>query len=103
MSDDPVDLDGRRSPSGRTATQFRRQAAGFCESGPAEGGVWDGELHVQLMAEPSDSWADVAAKVEFLLGRFARTPWAQDARVQVLIRRAIGDLARLARRKENKQ
>ena len=53
------------------------------------------ELETQLLAEPSRTWPDVAAKAQYLIRLYAATPDAQDARRQKLIEGALGDIARL--------
>jgi hypothetical protein len=100
MSEDPVDLDGHRSPEGRLETAFRRgtQRAKPCDQ--TDSAPQDTALHGQLMARPADSWAEVSAKVDFLLGLLALTAEGQDTRVRKLARRALSDIARLARREE---
>lgn len=53
-----------------------------------------------MLAEPARTWIEAMEKWRFLLDRYAATPDAQDARIQKLIERALGDMARLKKREE---
>jgi hypothetical protein len=63
----------------------------------------DAELDSAMLAGPARSWIEAADKARFLLERFSATPDARNARVQKLIGRAMGDLARLRKREEDAQ
>ncbi|MDD7972193.1 hypothetical protein [Roseinatronobacter alkalisoli] len=98
MTDNPVDLDARRSPDAQIAVSFRRHDCGYC--GPdrlARQPERDAAFHRQMLAGPADSWTDVSQKAIFLIERYASTPDAQDSQVQILIRRVLFDMARLNR------
>lgn len=97
MTDTPVNLDARRSPENQSAVTFRRHADNL-PLAP----VRDVALHAQLLAGPADTWPEIARKTTFLLDRFAATPEAQNMQVQILIKRALCDIARLTRRKDRK-
>lgn len=56
----------------------------------------------RLTDPPARTWGEAADKVRFLLERYAASPQAQDARIRKLIDRALGDMARLRRRLEDK-
>jgi hypothetical protein len=88
MTDDPIDLDGRRSVAGQCASEMRRRPA---NSQPP-----------LTLAEPARTWAEVLKKWRFLLDRYATTPEAGDERIQKLIKRALGDMERLRKREERK-
>lgn len=103
MTDRPVELDACRTRSDQIAVAFRRQGAecGFGASmivtlarNPA--------LHAQLLARPADTWVDVCRKLAFLVEAYARTPQAQDPQIHTLVRRALGDVARLTRLEDRK-
>ncbi|MGY6549099.1 MAG: hypothetical protein ACXIU7_08845 [Roseinatronobacter sp.] len=103
MTDKPVSLDKCRSRDNRIAVEFRRHEARTCVADNlAMPPVRDEDLHSELLVRPADCWADVARKAIFLLDRYAATSAAQDIRVQILIKRALYDIARLTRRKERK-
>ncbi len=60
----------------------------------------DPALDAAMLSGPSVTWAEAADKTRFLLDRYAMTPQARDARIQKLIGRAMGDLARLGKCEE---
>ena len=95
MTDDAVDLDGRRSTAGRIATDIRRHALQEFEADREALRRRQEELEAQLLAEPAESWVEAAAKAQYLIRLYATTADAQDARRKKLIERALGDLARL--------
>lgn len=103
MDDPPVYLDGRRSPAGRMASEFRRDKQRDCAPDGTVHSARNTEIRGQLLAGPADNWAEVAAKTGFLLGHFARTAQGQDERMQKLIDRAMSDIARLIKREERKR
>ncbi len=95
MTDDPVDLDARRSTEGRMATDFRRHSLKEFEADQEALRRRQDELEAQLLAEPAMTWQEVAIKAQYLIRRYSETGEAQDARRRKLIQRALGDLARL--------
>lgn len=95
MTDDPVDLDERRSAAGMIATDIRRHSLQEFEADQEALRLRQAELEAQLLAEPSHTWPEAAAKAQYLIRRYAETAEAQDARRQKLIERALSDLARL--------
>ena len=95
MTDDPVDLDGRRSAAGQIATDIRRHALQQFEADRQALRRRQEELEAQLLAEPAESWVEAAAKAQYLIRLYATTADAQDARRKKLIERALADLARL--------
>jgi hypothetical protein len=102
MTDDPIDLDGRRSVAGQRESEMRRRPANSqpphtLSQQPHLEGVED-----QLLAEPARTWVEVMKKCRFLLARYASTPEAGDERIQKLIKRALGDMERLRKREERK-
>jgi hypothetical protein len=101
MTDKPVNLDVRRSPENQSAVAFRRYDAQQCRADNLPlAPMRDVALHAQLLAGPADTWPEIARKTMFLLDRYAITAEAQDMQVQVLIKRALCDIARLTRRKD---
>lgn len=98
MSDDPVDLDDRRSTAERMATNMRRHSLKEFEADQESLRRRQEEIETQLLAEPAETWSEAAAKAQYLIRLYAKTPEAQDARRQKLIERALGDLARAMER-----
>lgn len=102
MSDDPINLDGRRSAAEQIDIEMRRRSAN--RSSPVAN---DREPHLerledQLLAKPARTWVEVMDKWRFLLDRYAATKEADDEGIQKLIRCAIGDMKRLRKREERK-
>lgn len=95
MTDDPVDLDARRSAEGQIATEIRRHALRDFEADQAALRLRQEELEAQLLAEPASNWHEAAIKAQYLIRRYSETTEARDARRQDLIERALGDIARL--------
>ena len=97
---DPIDLDGRRTPESKMEIEVRRHSVkGLASEGAARQQDND-NLEAQLHVEPARTWAGAMKKAQFLLQRYAAMPQVQDARVQKLIRRVLGDIARLERRED---
>jgi hypothetical protein len=104
MTDDPIDLDGRRSVAGQRASEMRRRPA---NSQPPPPLSLPQQPHLesledQMLAEPARTWIEVMDKWRFLLDRYASTPEAGDERILKLIKRALGDMERLRKREEQK-
>jgi hypothetical protein len=95
MTDDPIDLDGRRTGAGRIATDIRRQALHEFEAARESLRRRQEEIETQLLAEPAETWPEAAAKAQYLIRLYATTADAQDARRKQLIARALADIARL--------
>ncbi len=95
MTDDPVDLDTRRSSEGRMAADIRRHSLKDFEADQRALRLRQEELEIQLLAEPAANWHEAALKAQYLIRRYSETAEARDARRQDLIERALGDLARL--------
>ena len=100
ITDDPVDLDARRSQKSKKAIDTRRHTMNELMSEEAFRALDIAALEAQLQVAPARDWADAIEKAQFLLRRYSSTPEAQDARVRKLIRRALSDMARLAKREE---
>ena len=101
MTDDPVELDTRRSNEGMMATELRRHSLKDFEADQAALRSRQEDLEAQLVAEPARTWAEAGAKAQYLIRRYAETSEAQDARRQKLIQRALSDLARLIEGEES--
>ncbi len=95
MTDDPVDLDARRTTESKIAADIRRHSLKDFEADQAALRRRQEELEAQLLADPAANWHEAAVKAQYLIRRYAETSEAGDARRQKLIQRALGDLARL--------
>ena len=95
MTEDPINLDTRRSTESKMASEIRRHSMREFEADQAALRQRQEELETQLLAEPAATWPEAAVKAQYLIRRYAETFEAQDARRQKLIARALGDLARL--------
>ncbi|WP_424928870.1 hypothetical protein [Amaricoccus tamworthensis] len=102
MTNDPIDLDGRRSVAGQRASEMRRRPANSQPPLTLPHQPHIESLEDQMLAEPARTWAEVLKKWRFLLNRYATTPEAGDERIQKLIKRALGDMERLKKREERK-
>ncbi|QBF32323.1 hypothetical protein [Thalassococcus sp. S3] len=102
MTDDPIDLDGRRTAASRHETEMRRRPANDAPSLVPASQPELCSLEDQMLAEPARTWVEVMEKWRFLLEQYAATPEACNERIQKLIKRAIGDMERLRKREERK-
>ncbi|WP_413207282.1 hypothetical protein [Rhodospirillum sp. A1_3_36] len=102
MTDDPVNLDGRRDPAGQIATDIRRHTLKAFEADQEALRLRQEELEQQLMADRAETWTEAALKAEYLIRQYAKTAEGQDARRTKLINGALGDLARLIERDNTK-
>lgn len=101
MTGSAIDLDGRRTTKDKAESLMRRLAA-HARSAPDAGfGKPNVVVDAAMMVEPSQSWIEAMDKARFLLERYAGTMEARDARIQKLIGRALGDMARLKKLEEN--
>jgi len=95
MTDDPVDLDTRRSAEGKIATDIRRHSIKDFEADRRALRQRQDELEAQLLAEPAANWHEAAIKAQYLIRRYSETAEACDTKRQELIARVLGDFARL--------
>ena len=96
MTDEPVELDRRRGMAAQRATELRRQELQQFQADQEALRQRQAELEKQLLAAPAETWAEAAAKAEYLIRLYALTSEAQDPRRRQLIDHALEDLARLA-------
>jgi hypothetical protein len=96
MTDDPVNLDGRRGMAAQQDTEIRRD---LHEVQADQAALRDRqeELENFLDATPAATRARYRFSARYLLQLFAATPEAQDPRRQGLIARTLDDLARFAK------
>jgi hypothetical protein len=102
MTDDPIDLDGRRSVAGQHASEMRRRPANSQPPHTLPQQPDLESLEDQMLANPARTWVEVMEKWRFLLDRYASTSEAGDERIQKLIKHALGDMERLRKREERK-
>ena len=88
MTDDPVELDTRRSNEGMMETEIRRHTLKDFEADQAALRSRQEDLEAQLEAEPARTWAEAAAKAQYLIRRYAETPEAQGGRSSSSVRLA---------------
>lgn len=93
-----TDLDDRRSAAGLMGTEMRRHAQEGFETDRERRRVRDSNLETQMLAGPSETWPEAAARAIYLLRLLAPSSEAQDARIASLLERAIIDLNWLSRR-----
>jgi hypothetical protein len=102
LTDDPIDLDGRRSAAGQRESEMRRRPANSQPSSARAPLAHLESLEEQMLAVPPRTWVEVMEKWRFLLDLYAATPEAADDRIQKLIRRAVGDMERLSKSEKRK-
>jgi len=95
MTDRPITLDRHRGMAAQKATEIRRLMA---EVEANEKSLRDRqeELEAQLVAAPAATWPEAAEKARYLLGLFASTAIAQDARRKMLVANVLEDFVRLS-------
>ena len=95
MTNEPVELDEHRGMNAQKDTEIRRrlQEVRLDQAALRER---QAELEKFLIAAPSPTWAEAAAKARYLIEIFAGTADAQDARRQRLIAIVLDDMTRLS-------
>jgi hypothetical protein len=95
MTNEPVELDEHRGMNAQKDTEIRRrlQEVRLDQAALRER---QAELEKFLIAAPSQTWAEAAAKARYLIELFAGTAEAQDARRQRLIAIVLDDMTRLS-------
>lgn len=94
----PTDLDDRRSAAGLIGVEMRRHAQDGYEADCERRRLRDADLETRMLAGPSETWPEAAAKAIYLLRLLAPRPEAQDARIARLVERAVIDLDWMTRR-----
>ncbi len=102
MTDEPINLDGRRTAAGQREAEIRRRPANETSFPATSGQPHPEGIEGEMLAEPARTWVEVMKKWRFLLDRYAATPEAGDECIQKLIKRALGDMERLRKREERK-
>lgn len=98
MTNELINLDGRRTVVERLRVEIRRRPANSEPPYALPSQPHLESLEDQMLAEPAQTWAEVMEKWRFLLNRYAATPEAGDEHIQKLIKRALGDMERLRKR-----
>jgi len=96
MTDKTVDLDKHRGMAAQKATDLRRML-NEVEVNAKALRLRQDELEAQLAAAPAATWAEAAEKARYLLGLYAETLSAEDARRRKLIAALLEDFNRLSR------
>jgi hypothetical protein len=97
MTDDPINLDGRRGIVGRKSTELRRRLQEVHTDQVALRQNQE-ELENRLLSVSVETWPDVAAKAQYLIRLFGATREAEDPRRKKLIAQTLDDLTRLSSR-----
>jgi hypothetical protein len=95
MADEPIELDEHRGMTAQKETEIRRQRPDV-QVDHAALRDRQSELERRCLAAPAATLAEAAGRARYLLGLFATTAEAQDARRQKLIASVLDDLARLS-------
>jgi len=94
MSDEPIDLDGRRGMAAQKATDIRRRLHEV-QADQAAVRQRQEEFEKYLLAAPAATIPELAVKIRYLLQLYAACHDAADPRRQKLIQSADEDIARL--------
>jgi len=100
MADDPVELDEHRGMAAQKSTEIRRRLHAVRADHVALLHRQE-EFELHAAAARSASWAEAAAKAQYLIELFAATPEARNPRRQALIAKVLDEFARLSRLSES--
>jgi hypothetical protein len=100
MTDEPVDLDEHRGMAAQQATEVRRERLLEFQADQIAMLRRQDELERLLLAAPAETWAEAAAKAEYLIRLLAVSPCGQQPRCKELIAHTLDDLNRLGERAE---
>jgi hypothetical protein len=103
VSNEPVDLDDRRTAAEKVAAEFRRHSQKDLEADRGSLLLRMRDLEAHFLAEPAETWREVAAKVHYLIRRYAETAEAQGSLRKQLIERVLSDIARLTERESEER
>jgi hypothetical protein len=95
VTEETIDLDGRRGMAAQKATELRRLLSDV-EANEKELRLRQNELETHLIAAPAANWDEAAEKACYLLRLFAATLDARDPRRQTLIASVLADFKRLS-------
>jgi hypothetical protein len=100
MADDPVELDEHRGMAAQKSTEIRRRLHAVRADHVALLRRQE-EFELHAAAAQSASWAEAAAKAQYLIELFAETPEARNPRRQELIAKVLDEFAKLSRLSES--
>lgn len=100
VTDDPIDIDGRRTVTELWEIDIRRRTANGPSYPETSGQAHLESLEKQMLAEPIPTWIEALERFRLLLDRYSATPDGQAPRIQKLIERALGDIEQLRKQKE---
>jgi len=95
MDEVPVDLDKHRGMAAQRATDIRRVVADV-EAKAHILRSQQGAAEIQLLAVPSSSWAEAAAKARYVLNLYAASLAAADTHHRDLVAAVLADFTRLS-------
>lgn len=100
VTDEPVELDARRTAAGKIEIELRRHSANNGSSPKTVGQPHLESLEQQMMAEPVPTWIETMERCRLLLDRYAASPDGQAPRTRELIERALDEIAHLIKHQE---
>jgi len=95
MDEVPVDLDKHRGMAAQRATDIRRVVADV-EAKAQILRSQQGAAEIQLLAVPSSSWPEAAAKARYVLNLYAASLAAADTHHRDLVAAVLADFTRLS-------
>ena len=102
MTKDPRDAGTRARGAERPAPLWPRTPANTNAPPGIERTGGASRIHAELRLDPARDWAAAAEKARFLIEWLSMSQDAQNPSIQKLIRRAMGDFARLLKREQER-
>ncbi|MEM7173202.1 MAG: hypothetical protein AAF530_23770 [Pseudomonadota bacterium] len=102
MTENCVDLDAYRGMTAQIETDLRRERHFRDQAQWDDEQLQQTELEASLLAEPAETWPEMAARLQYLILLFADTEEAQEPQRRALIAMALEDLERLCSCEEGK-
>ncbi|MBN9600232.1 MAG: hypothetical protein J0G28_11235 [Afipia sp.] len=95
MNDKPIELDAHRGMAAQKATEMRRMLADVEANAKI---LRDRErlIEAQLLAAPTSSWPEAAARARYVLNLYAATLGKNDSQHRDLVAAVLADFARLS-------
>ena len=95
MSEIPIELDKHRGMAAQKATDIRRVIADV-EANAKLLRDKQGEVEIQLLAVPAESWLEAVAKARYVLNLYSASLAPSDSHHRDLVAVVLADLTRLA-------
>jgi hypothetical protein len=95
VGDSPIDLDRHRGMAAQKATGIRRALADV-EANAKLLRDKQGEVELQLLAVPAESWPEAVAKARYVLNLYSSSLAPADTHHRDLVTAVLADLTRLA-------